>query len=83
MKHSEDLSAPKPAAERAEIPIHDESIGAVHLGNHTCRFRVWAPSLERINLRLLDGELIVALANGARGYLEATVRNVDGGALYF
>jgi maltooligosyltrehalose trehalohydrolase len=83
MKRSEDFSARKLAAEKAEIPINDEVIGAVYLGNHTCRFRVWAPSLERVNLRLLDGERIVALAKGARGYHEATVKNVDDGALYF
>ena len=29
MKRSEDFSARKPAAEKAEIPINDEVIGAV------------------------------------------------------
>ena len=83
MKRSEDYSARKLSAEKAEIPIDDEAIGAIYLGNHTCRFRVWAPSLDKINLRLLDGERIVALAKGARGYHEATVKQVEDGALYY
>jgi maltooligosyltrehalose trehalohydrolase len=77
-------SESKPLTEKTEMPIDAETLGAGYLGNRNCRFRVWAPTMDSLSLRLLEGDgRIVPLVKSERGYHEATVKNVGAGALYF
>jgi maltooligosyltrehalose trehalohydrolase len=76
-------SGVKPPAQQSETARHDKTVGAVYLGDHSCRFRVWAPLAEKVSVRLVGAERIVPLTKSARGYHEAVVRNVGDGARYF
>jgi maltooligosyltrehalose trehalohydrolase len=59
-------------------------LGATVLGNERVRFRVWAPMVERISVRVLSGEgdRLFPLRAEERGYFSAIVDNVRGGDLY-
>lgn len=57
--------------------------GATWLGGGRCRFRVWAPGHDRVDLHLLEPEeRVVPLDRGDRGYHEAVVADVPAGTLY-
>ncbi|HEX9455290.1 MAG TPA: malto-oligosyltrehalose trehalohydrolase [Candidatus Binatia bacterium] len=83
MKRAGGFTSDKRLTEKQDIPIDDQAIGAVYLGNHNCRFRVWAPTLEKMSVRLVEGDRIVPLIKGTRGYHDAIVKNVGDGARYF
>src|SRR5262245_15900013 len=59
-----------------------ETIGAVYLGDHACRFRVWAPSQVPVGVHLLKTERIVPLEKTGDGYHEGIVQDVTPGDLY-
>ena len=59
-------------------------IGAVPLGEDTCRFTVWAPFRQSVELHLLEPEeRLVPLKAKDQGYWSAEVKGVSPGALYF
>ncbi len=64
--------------------VGDPSLGAIYLGNDRCLFRVWAPLVARVQVRLLepDGRL-VGLDPGPYGYHHAVVEDVPHGTRYF
>lgn len=65
------------------MTTRDEGLGAIHLGNGRCRFRVFAPRAETVAVRLLThGERIVALEKRGDGYHAGIVEGVEPGALY-
>ena len=55
------------------------TLGALHLGNGRCRFRVWAPLAEGVEVELQDR---VSLQRAEGGYFEGIVEGVEPGALY-
>ena len=60
------------------------NIGAVYLGQGRCRFRVWSPFAERIDVRFLEPEeRLETLLKGGGGYHEATLTDVYPGANYY
>jgi maltooligosyltrehalose trehalohydrolase len=59
------------------------AIGAWNLGGGRCRFRVWAPVVQAVEVHLLTPrERFVPLAKRTRGYHEAVVEGVEPGTLY-
>jgi maltooligosyltrehalose trehalohydrolase len=59
-------------------------LGATYLGDSRCRFLVWAPFIQRVEVHILSPvELIVPLKKGARGYHQATIEGVEPGGRYF
>ena len=64
-------------------PQPADAIGAIYLGEDTCRFRVWAPHCEQVAVRLLQQDRLAPLEKTARGYHEAIVHDVRPGELYF
>jgi len=60
------------------------SLGATYLGEARCRFLVWAPMAERVEVHLVSPrEEIVPLTRGERGYCSAVVAGVEPGSRYF
>ena len=60
------------------------SLGATYLGDGRCRFRVWAPFAESVQVRLLDTpERRIPLEPSSWGYYQAVVDGVAPGSLYF
>lgn len=58
-------------------------VGAEYLGQNRCRFRVWAPELAPLELRLLNGNRRIRMEQSGRGYHEASVSDVRPGERYF
>jgi maltooligosyltrehalose trehalohydrolase len=59
-------------------------LGATYLGNSRCRFLVWAPFIERVEVHIVSpGELMVPLEKNSHGYHRATVEGVEPGSRYF
>jgi maltooligosyltrehalose trehalohydrolase len=59
------------------------AVGAWYLGESRCRFRVWAPEGESVEVHLLaPHQRFVSMARRPRGYYEAVVEGVEPGALY-
>lgn len=62
----------------------DLTLGAILGPDRACRFRVWAPRAERIDVRLLDpSERLVPMTREADGHHSARVQNVAPGTRYF
>jgi maltooligosyltrehalose trehalohydrolase len=60
------------------------SLGATYLGDGHCRFLVWAPLAEQVEVRLVSPrEELVPLQRGERGYFSAVVAGVEPGCDYF
>jgi maltooligosyltrehalose trehalohydrolase len=58
-------------------------VGAWTLGEGRCRFRVWAPVAQSVEVHLLaPREHFVPLARRRRGYHEAVVDGIEAGTLY-
>jgi maltooligosyltrehalose trehalohydrolase len=61
-----------------------DSLGAVYLGDGRCRFLVWVPLVQRVDVHIVSpGELTVPLKKDERGYHRGTVDGVMPGSLYF
>jgi maltooligosyltrehalose trehalohydrolase len=59
------------------------ALGATYLGDQRCRFNVWAPLVERVDVHLISPqERTVALEPKAQGYHQALVDGVEPGTLY-
>ena len=57
--------------------------GALHLGEGTTRFRVWAPRASEVELRIKHPERVgVFMQRDEAGYWEAVLENVPPGARY-
>ncbi|MBI4299672.1 MAG: malto-oligosyltrehalose trehalohydrolase [Chloroflexi bacterium] len=61
----------------------DITIGATHLSAGRCRFRLWAPTTEQVEVHLLGREeRLLPMEKSESGYHEATADGVEPGALY-
>jgi maltooligosyltrehalose trehalohydrolase len=59
------------------------AVGAWYVGEGRCRFRVWAPLAQSVEVHLLTpAERFVPMARTVRGYYEAVIDGVEPGALY-
>jgi maltooligosyltrehalose trehalohydrolase len=59
-------------------------IGSNYLGEGRCKFVVWAPFLNKVDLKIVSTEKrIVSLRKDKKGYWEAVVEGVFPGTLYF
>jgi maltooligosyltrehalose trehalohydrolase len=60
------------------------SLGAKCLGSGRCRFRVWAPRADTVEVRLLGArQLVVPLTSTGNGYFQAELEEVAPNSLYF
>ncbi|MBI2090938.1 MAG: malto-oligosyltrehalose trehalohydrolase [Deltaproteobacteria bacterium] len=60
------------------------SLGAVHLRDRRCRFRVWAPLASRVDIRFLSPkDRLVPMEAMQRGYYQVILENIKPGSLYF
>lgn len=58
-------------------------LGAASLGDGRCRFTVWAPAAEKVEVRLLTPRPRVAtLDRGGQGYHHGVLEGVERGSLY-
>lgn len=58
-------------------------LGAAYLGEGRCRFTVWAPLAEKVEVRLLAPRpRVAALDQGERGYHHVVLEGVEPGSLY-
>jgi maltooligosyltrehalose trehalohydrolase len=63
----------------------EPTLGAIDLGNERCRFRVWAPAAERVEVEvreLDEQDHLIPLEPVGNGYFEAEVDGVGPGDLY-
>ena len=60
-----------------------QKVGATYLGQQGCRFRVWAPRIAPVGVRLLGTDRLIPLEKDRRGYYEAIVEGVRPGDLYY
>lgn len=59
------------------------NLGAVYLEDGRCRFCVWSPDAEKVEVRIVSpSERIVPLERGDRGYHQATIEGIEPGSLY-
>ncbi len=56
--------------------------GAHYLGDSRCKFTVWAPFRDRMEVKLLDQERTAPLNPAGHGYWQAEVADVSPGSLY-
>lgn len=59
----------------------EPTVGAVYLENNRCRFRVWAPQADQVEVNLC-GSRLVPLEAGEHGWFEGTVEGVQPGIRY-
>jgi maltooligosyltrehalose trehalohydrolase len=65
-------------------PEYPPTLGARLRGDGRCKFLVWAPNVERLELKLLGPqERLLPMQPRDRGYYELTVDNVAPGTQYF
>lgn len=58
--------------------------GAKHLGNGCCRFTVWAPAAEQVDVHIVSPvERLLRCKKDDKGYHCATLDGVEPGSLYF
>ncbi len=68
----------------APHPDYPPTLGARYLGDDRCHFRVWAPRVESISLRLPGPpERLLAMNRAPKGYHELVVEDVRPGTTYF
>jgi maltooligosyltrehalose trehalohydrolase len=61
----------------------ENALGAVYLGDGRCRFTVWAPFTDKVEVKLVrPEERIVALERKERGYHQTVIAGVDPSSLY-
>jgi len=64
-------------------PTYPPTLGATCLGNGACRFLVWAPHVERVDLKLLTpNERWLPMRPRERGYFEVVAAGVGPGTRY-
>src|SRR3954470_22598005 len=58
-------------------------LGAVWLDHRRCRFRVWAPEAEHVDLRIVSpDDRTIPMASRERGYHQVTIEDLQPGARY-
>ena len=62
--------------------IWQPTLGAVYLGEGRCRFRLWAPLVEQVEVELCDGRR-ASLEPKDDGYYEGVLDGVEPGTRYF
>jgi maltooligosyltrehalose trehalohydrolase len=61
----------------------NRKLGAAYLGDGRCRFCVWAPFANRIDVHIVHpGERLLQLEKHERGYFQSTVDGVQPGSRY-
>ncbi|UCG14481.1 MAG: malto-oligosyltrehalose trehalohydrolase [Deltaproteobacteria bacterium] len=61
----------------------EKTLGAVYLGKGRCRFTVWAPLVQQVEVRITSPrEKIFRLEKDERGCHQATIEGVEPGSLY-
>lgn len=61
----------------------EPAVGAWYLGKGRCRFRVWAPFAQAVEVHLLaPHEHLIPMAQKVGRYFEAVIEGVEPGALY-
>jgi maltooligosyltrehalose trehalohydrolase len=66
------------------MPTVFKRLGATYLGNGRCRFLVWAPWADQVEVHLLSPrERMLPLEKTARGYFAVELEAVEPGSLYF
>lgn len=61
----------------------DSALGAIPLGDRCCRFRVWAPFAETVQVHILaPRDRLTPLAAADSGYHDGVLQDVGPGALY-
>jgi maltooligosyltrehalose trehalohydrolase len=67
-----------------EHPTYPPALGATYLGDGKCRFLVWAPHVERVELKLVAPRpAVLPMQVRERGYFELTAEGIEPGARYF
>jgi maltooligosyltrehalose trehalohydrolase len=62
---------------------YDISLGASYLGEGRCRFRVWAPFVNTVQVHIISpSERIVPMAKDGLGYHQAAVNHLEPNTLY-
>ncbi|MDI6752977.1 MAG: malto-oligosyltrehalose trehalohydrolase [Thermodesulfobacteriota bacterium] len=61
----------------------EPSLGATYLGEGRCRFCVWAPLAQRVEVRIVSQPERVVSLEQAKGYHLASMEKVEPGSLYF
>ncbi len=60
------------------------TLGATYLGDGRCRFEVWAPAAEHLDVRIVvPRERVLPLERASRGYHSAILDTVEPGSRYF
>jgi maltooligosyltrehalose trehalohydrolase len=68
----------------AFLPLKIMRIGASYLKNHTGKFIVWAPSLQRVSLKItFPEEQLISMTRDERGYWHVFVKDVKPPLHYF
>lgn len=63
--------------------LHEITLGATYLGDERCRFLVWAPLAQTVEVHILaPRERMVTLEPSKRGYYQGIVEGVEPGSLY-
>lgn len=59
-------------------------IGARYLGNNNCEFRVWAPKLETVAVKIVSPlERLIPMEQEEGGYWQVTANDISPGTLYY
>jgi len=59
-------------------------LGAIYLGDNQCRFTIWAPKAQEVDIHVLSPQdRIISLERGGRGYYQALVEDIQPGSCYF
>ncbi len=73
--------------DRTHTPRHPDypaTLGATYLGDGKCRFLVWAPRQERVEVQIVaPAERVVPMELRPRGYHEAVLGEIEPGSRYF
>lgn len=72
---------------RQPVPQHPDyppTLGAAYLGDGKCRFLVWAPKQDRLDVEIVAPQpRVEAMEVRPRGYFEVVLDNVEPGTQYF
>jgi len=61
----------------------EPNLGATYLGEGRCRFRVWAPAAQKVEVHLVSPPERVLPLSKEKGYHGAVVESIEPGSLYF
>jgi maltooligosyltrehalose trehalohydrolase len=69
--------------DRGRALNYDISLGAIYLGGGQCRFRVWAPFVNKVEVHVLSPvEQIATMTKDPQGYHQAVLSNLEPGITY-